>query len=372
MNPTAETLKAKARAVRIEDEVARLAEEPTAAAASRKRLTRSSAEFVAAFVPQEYVFDGILQRRFVYSFTGRTSAGKTAVLLLIAAHVALGRPVGDRSVEKGRVLYFAGENDVDVQMRWIAMSRQTDFDVEDIDVRFIPGRLKISEMMEHISTEIEATGELTLVLVDTSAAYFEGSDENDNKQAGTHARMLRGLTDLPGGPCVVVACHPPKNAGTDNLQPRGGGAFIAEMDGNLTAEKTDSAVELHWQGKFRGPDFAPISFQLRTVTHERLKTTKGRLIPTVVARHLSEAAQQAIEKTQRSHEDAMLKVVAAHPTASLAELANLLGWRMQDGGPYKMRVKRVLKTLEKAKLIKMERDGNMLTPAGEKALKAAQ
>jgi hypothetical protein len=42
---------------------------------------------------------------------------------------------------------------------------------------------------------------------------------------------------MPGGPCVLVACHPPKNAGDDNLLPRGGGAFIAEMDGNLTGRK---------------------------------------------------------------------------------------------------------------------------------------
>jgi hypothetical protein len=66
------------------------------------------------------------------------------------------------------------------------------------------------------------------------------------------------------------------------------GAFLAEIDGNLIYKKDDSAIELHWQGKFRGPDFAPLAFQLRTVTHERLKDTKGRLISTVVAQVLSE------------------------------------------------------------------------------------
>jgi hypothetical protein len=35
------------------------------------------------------------------------------------------------------------------------------------------------------------------------------------------------------------------------------GAFLAEIDGNLIYKKDDSAIELHWQGKFRGPDFAP-------------------------------------------------------------------------------------------------------------------
>jgi hypothetical protein len=49
--------------------------------------------------------------------------GKTAIMLRLAAHVVLGRPLGGRSVDKGKVLYFAGENPDDIRMRWIAMSQ---------------------------------------------------------------------------------------------------------------------------------------------------------------------------------------------------------------------------------------------------------
>jgi hypothetical protein len=155
--------------------------------------------------------------------------------------------------------------------------------------------------------------------VDTSAAFFEGDNENDNKQQGEHARRFRSLTTMPGGPCVLVACHPPKNAGDDNLLPRGGGAFMAEMDGNLTAKKLNGAVELHWQGKFRGPDFEPLTFRLRTVTDARLKDSKGQPIPTVVASPVTQAAQEEIEK---------LALVAKpeNRSASHRDLAKLLGW----------------------------------------------
>src|SRR6187551_3029128 len=74
------------------------------------RLILSSGEFVQGFVPPDYLIDGLLQRRFCYSNTGQTGGGKTALALLIAAHVALGRPLGRRQVEQGRVLFFAGEN----------------------------------------------------------------------------------------------------------------------------------------------------------------------------------------------------------------------------------------------------------------------
>jgi hypothetical protein len=45
--------------------------------------------------------------------------------------------------------------------------------------------------------------------------------------------------------------------------------------GNFTAAKTDSTTELHWQGKFRGVEFAPLHFMLRTVTHQRLRTARA-------------------------------------------------------------------------------------------------
>ncbi len=334
------------------------------------RLILSSAEFVRGFVPPDYVVDGILQRRFIYSLTGKTNSGKTATLLLLAAHVALGRPTGDREVQQGRVLYLAGENPTDARMRWIAMAQQMDFDADTIDVHFIDGTFKLSEMREQIEAEIETVGDVSLIVVDTSAAFFEGDNENDNTQQGEHARRLRSLSELPGGPCVVVACHPPKNAGDDNLQPRGGGSFIAEVDGNLTARKDDSAIEVHWQGKLRGPDFAPLTFQLRTVTHQDLKDSKGRLLPTVVASHLTEQAREEASNAARSDEDELLKLLAKpeNKRASQRELAEQLGWRMRDGAPYQVRVGRTLEALKTANLITMTRGRAKLTAKGQAEL----
>jgi hypothetical protein len=65
-----------------------------------------SRDFVAGFSPPDYLVDGIVQRRFIYSLTVKTGTGKTAPALLMAASVAPGRPIGDREVAKGRVLYL--------------------------------------------------------------------------------------------------------------------------------------------------------------------------------------------------------------------------------------------------------------------------
>ncbi|WP_439399894.1 AAA family ATPase [Bradyrhizobium sp. PMVTL-01] len=320
------------------------------------------------FIPPDYLLDGILQRRFCYSFTAKTGTGKTAIMLRLAAHVALGRPLGNRDVERGKVLYFAGENPDDIRMRWIIMAVEMGFDPSAIDVYFIAGTFKISEMMGRIREEMVWHGDFAMIVVDTSAAYFEGEDENSNAQAAAHARRLRALCTMPGGPCVVVACHPPKNVGDDNLQPRGGGAFLAEVDGNLIARKDDSAVEMHWQGKYRGPDFAPLMFRLLTVAHHHLKDSKGRLIPTVLAEPLSEEGRQEMAATGRSQEDQLLQAIAEKPAASLTELATLLGWKTRDGMPNKSMAQRKVGALIRAQLITKGRDGFALTPAGQKGL----
>jgi hypothetical protein len=141
------------------------------------------------------------------------------------------------------------------------------------------------------------------------------------------------------------------------------------MDGNLTAVRTDMSIEMHWQGKFRGPDFAPIGFMLRSVTHQDLKDSKGNLIPTVVAKHLSDIEQEDLKRVAQTDDTQLLKAIAENGSASLADLARNLGWYMKSGEPYKSKVSRTLTRLKKFRLVTAQHDGFALTKAGEKTLK---
>ena len=104
------------------------------------------------------------------------------------------------------------------------------------------------------------------------------------------------------------------------------------------------------------------------VTHERLKDSKGQLIPTVVASHLSAAAQQEVEKAARSRENQLLALLAkpASRNASQRDLANQLGWFTRDGAPYQMLVSRTISMLKREKLVTTIRGTTELTPAGRK------
>jgi AAA domain-containing protein len=341
--------------------------------AARRPPVLSISDFIGTFTPPEYVIAGILQRRFIYALTGLPGAGKTAIMLSLAAHVALGRNISpEHEVEKGRVLYLAGENPVDIQMRLIAMAQQYDFVPDDAEISIVPGTFLVSEMRDYLDAEVEGIGGVSLVFVDTSSAFFEGEDENSNKQAGDHARMLRELTKLPGEPCVVVACHPVKNASENNLQPRGGGAFLGEVDGNLTAKNDEGSIELHWQGKFRGPDFAPISFKLEQVTHQDLKDRHGRMLPTVIARHLSDVAKENIAAAYDADRMKFMQLIAKYPKASLAELATMMDWLLSGSRPNKLKAQRMASALVKAKAAEKTVQGKLkLTKAGEMAVSDA-
>jgi hypothetical protein len=328
----------------------------------------NSAAFVDGFVPPDYLIEGVLQRRFIYAITGRTGEGKTTVCLRIAAHVAEGLSLNGAEVSRGRVLYLAGENPDDIRMRWIVLMEQMGLDETDIAVDFVDGRFNVSEIPGHI-LDAASKHEYVLVIVDTSVAFSQSIDENDNVEQLRHAEALRGLIDkLPGGPTILVCCHPPKNASDDNLQPRGGGAVIAEFDGNLTCRRTETVTEVHHQGKFRGPDFAPMHFTLGGATTARLKDSRGTLIYSVFAKPASEQDQEEISKAIDADLAAIMAALRDEPGLSLTEIARRLGWYNRQNLPDKSRVQRRVRKLEKNKWA--ERDGDRLELAekGKKQL----
>jgi hypothetical protein len=146
------------------------------------KMIKTSGEFVAGFTPPDYLIDNLLQRQFIYSLTGQTGNGKTAIALLLAYCIATGTAIGQRETQPGRVIYFAGENPDDVRQRWIAMAEHLKFDVDAIDVHFVVGVISLKELESAIRQEITDTGPVTAIIVDTSAAYFLGEDENSNRQ----------------------------------------------------------------------------------------------------------------------------------------------------------------------------------------------
>jgi hypothetical protein len=329
-------------------------------------------DFVTSFTPPDWLIDGIVQRGRLYACTSLTGHGKTAVWLYIACMVHAHRMIGNLDVTAGHVLYIAGENPEDLKARMHGMIGC--FSLKPAQLPFVlPAAFPMTDdEADALIKDIKALGvPLALIVGDTASSFFPGDDENDNVQAGTYARTLRRLTlEVPGNPTVVALCHPVKNATKGNLLPRGGGAFLNELDANLTlwSESRGEVTEMHWQGKIRGADFVPLGYRLRPVPTGFIDH-RDRDVMTIVAEPMSEEAVADHAKQTLANEDVVLLALRDHPEWSYADIAENAGWVDDGGKPMKPRVQRAIRALAEDKLIVQPRRGARweLTDKGEKA-----
>ena len=123
---------------------------------------QSSVEFIGDFIPPDYLIDGFIQRRFIYSMTGPTGEGKTSIALLLAFFVDRGWPLDEREIDKGKVLFLAGENPDDVRIRWSKLLEDTKVDPREVNVFFVPGSFAISDkaLRDQIIRASETNGPL--------------------------------------------------------------------------------------------------------------------------------------------------------------------------------------------------------------------
>jgi predicted transcriptional regulator len=105
------------------------------------------------------------------------------------------------------------------------------------------------------------------------------------------------------------------------------------------------------------------------VTHQDLKDSDGRLIPTVIAEYITDETKEDIAAAAQRDEDTVLTLISTNPAATLAAIATAMGWKLFNGQPNKMKAGRCIKELIKAKLIKKTRAGRYkLTSEGKKEL----
>ena len=333
----------------------------------------TGAAFAASYVPPDWLVDGIVQRGRLYACTSPTGHGKTAIWLFNACMIHNGRLIGQLEVCKGNALILAGENPEDLKARMHGMIRAYGLSLDQMPY-ILPGNFPLTEdEADALRREIAGLDvPLALIVGDTASSFFPGDDENDNVQAGHYARTLRTFTECRGAPAVVVLSHPVKNAARGNLLPRGGGAFLNELDGNLVlwSEALGEMTELHWQAKVRGPDFAAVGYRLRLVP-TGFTDQRARPVMTVVGEPMSEEAVADAAKQALARGDAVLVSIRDHPEWSYATIADKAGWQGEDGKPQRWLVQRAIRSLAEDKLIQRPRTGApwKLTDKGEDALK---
>jgi hypothetical protein len=326
---------------------------------------QAAEDFIAAYRPRvPLVRPWDLKGGWLYSFTAPTGGGKTAIALAQGLGLA----------QQGeRVVYFAGENADEVRARLILMKSQLDLPRLPDTMRFVGKTFDLVKDFAHAQREIEADGGAALAIVDTSPVFqvaAGGIEENNNPEAIRWAQRLRRMTRLKGEPAVLALCHPTKRPQSiEDCIPRGGGGFLAEVDGNYaTWLKTEDAgrkfFDFTWTGKFRG-GFERLSYVVDVATCDALTDPEGKPIYMPWAHSTDEQEIERATAGQAEDDDAVLMALADYPGKSLSAHAKLLEWGMPSG-PAKYRVERAVKRLTKDGLCKLGRSNRYeLTPPGK-------
>jgi hypothetical protein len=291
---------------------------------------KNLAAFIREYQPISYTLEGILPSGVFYFLTARRSTGKTAFLVAALFAIILGNDelLGVK-VKKGRVAYVALENPTDLRMklevaRYHFVGAGVTLDDLADRVTIIDAQLPVKEIVEQLKVAAEELGHFQAVLWDTFQAGFQGDEFNDNAGILKYAQQLRTLTGLPGGPSVLVAAHPTKNAGEGELFPYGGGSSINEADGNLTLWAEDGSIKFH-QNRVRGPEFEPLHFRIEKLSCPDILDVEGRQILLPVMRPVSAQTAEQRQAAKGSSALDLLKSLAEDPGLSLRERALKLG-----------------------------------------------
>ena len=341
-----------------------------------KPLLVDGCDFLDHATPPRWLIERVLQDGQVVSLTAPTNSGKTAVLLSMIMSVLSGKNFGPHAVRRqGRVLVLCGEDPDGFRLRMLATMHHMQVERRQIagNLRIVPKAMALNEALPEIQRECAEWGDVALVVVDTSVAFFSGADENNNVEAYAHALDLRALHELPGKPTVVVACHPSDGAERARCKPRGGSALLNEIDCNLILWcEQDGVTELHWSVKKRGPDFDPLWFEF---IGQQVECMGEKSMQVVAAWVDGERAHE--RKLQHYHDDNRLLVaMLGGPNDSLRTWARAAGFMCGDekANAYTSKVQRCLVRLIRNALVArgFSASNYVLTSKGKSAAEAAQ
>jgi hypothetical protein len=333
-------------------------------------MLRPLAAFLADLKSPECLIDGLLPRGDVICNTGLTNHGKTAVGLAIMVLSAAGKPLAGRASIPARWAVLCGENPVGFGARLVATAQALGVPLADIlpSIRILDHALPLGAATDLLNAELDAFG-ADAVLIETSAAFFSGDNENDNVQAREHAAAMRRLTHgATKARMVLASTHPTGSATRDNLVPRGGSAFLAEIDNNLSTWNDGGTLTLHWCRKLRAADFNPITFELVT---QKVRLGDADIV-TVAAVPINEQRAVEQEKARAQDENRVLFEMLHHPKSSIADWARGASMTLANGDPAKSKVHRILESLAADRLTRRYRNRWVLTESGKNEAKSIQ
>lgn len=215
-----------------------------------------------------YIVKGLLLSGQVGMFAGPSNMGKSSISACLAAHVAMGRDVGNIRVKRSAVIYVAAEDAEGIMERaypfmQAAPGGTAPFEVFDMALN-LRDDAEIQEFGEYAVSFRDHSGcESLLIIIDTLNLSIGEGDENSARDMSQVFRNAQSLAKSTGAHVLFI-----HHVGTNDVgRPRGSSAMTANIDTLITlhpAEGADceGAVFAVQKKQRRIPKGAPLAFRI--------------------------------------------------------------------------------------------------------------
>lgn len=219
-------------------------------------------------VESDWLIDGMIPLQGLVCTYAPSASLKSFVALDMSLHICIGKDWHKKNVEKGAVVYIAGEGRQGYNLRQAAFNQY--HELKGVDNFFISDHAfdlinpdDVEQLIQNLKQIEEEFGTIRMLVVDTLARNFGNGDENKTKDMNAFiANVTKIQREMSF--CVHLIHHTSKG---DATKARGNGALRAALDTEImiTPEKDElgrnKSVTLEWM-KMKDAE-PPIPLKLR-------------------------------------------------------------------------------------------------------------
>jgi hypothetical protein len=276
------------------------------------------------------IVEGLAWASWITAVVSETGAGKSFVLLDLAAHVSAGYDWHGRATLSGSIVYFAYERDA-LKLRLLAL-QQAGLTLDHLFV--IRGRDPLSPRVTREAGELPARGELDaldalarlearlardghpplrLIVIDTIRASLSGSEDSSEAVSAYLRAVVRLMAAYPGAACLLAHHSGWQDGESAKKRERGSSAWRGNSDATVYLEAGP-------YDETRGE--APLTlttYKSRDLDRARpLHLIRRRVELPLLNRHREPYTSCVIETDRRSREDRDAERAAADATTHRA------------------------------------------------------
>jgi len=207
----------------------------------------------------EWHIKHVLPKRGLIVIYGEPGSSKSFFALDMVAHVARGLAWRGHKVGQANVAYIAAEGVAGFGNRLAAYAKHNDILLDELPVFVRGGAFELKEDYLPACDEINAIGNVGIVVIDTLAAVTPGGNENTSEDMGAAIDAAQRIIEATCASVILI--HHTNNQGAM----RGWSGLRGAVDNQVRIENDEGLRTAHIEKQKEGEDGKAYGYRLRVV-----------------------------------------------------------------------------------------------------------